>query len=408
MHSRLVAPAVSIALAFALALTACVGRRFEPASVVNKFRVLGMQAEPPELRPSGTTTVRLLTSTPNDEDVHYRWDWCPFATSGGNYFECPVTQQQLEEQGGGVFVLPDFDLGTDDHATLAYPLPHPMLVAFCKALAQATVDAAEGSPLERVVPQLSCDEHYEVSVRVVASTAGPVTDAMLADLRGQDPSRVIVASKRVSLWLGSENEQDINPIVEQLQIRPLREEDQALLLEAGHAWTAQIDDFEDDWVTIPEDEPLPILVGVRYELRALVMEDSIQTYAKLAPQGSTSEDRYVAPKSEVLVYNWFTTAGAFSSPESLYLKGSTLLDEASRTDLFIPTTDTSQDFGGANGARFIASCPALEDGDPDSGCVVNVWAVVRDDRRGQGWLQRSLLATGIHEEATTDLFGGLP
>lgn len=395
MHPRLIAPTVIVAVA----LTACVGRRFEPSSVVSKFRVLGMQADPPELRPSDTTTVRLLTSVPDGAPLHYRWDWCPFTTSGGNYFACPISQEDLAD-GGLPFNFPDFDLGTEDHATLSYPIPQPILVAFCEAIAEAVADAADDSKYAAVVPQLSCAENYEISVRVIASIDGPVTDAMVANLADQDQSKVIVASKRVSLWLDSENEQDINPRVEELQIRPLRLQDKALLLNAGHDWVAGINTAK-DWATIEEDEPIPILVGVRYEVRSLVLADSIQTYAKLAPQGGDGEEKYQSAKSEVLVYNWFATAGSFSKSESLYLQGSTPLDEASRTELYIPPTDTSQTFGGADGARFIEACPELTDSDPDNGCVVDVWSVVRDDRRGQGWAHRQLLTTGVHEEATS-------
>lgn len=400
---------LALLVLLALAVTACQGRRFEPASSVSKFRILGLQASPPEIRPGQTTTLRALAVRPGDGPISYRWTWCPFATQGNNYFECPVTQEELEAQIAdnlpdgvppSVFQLPDFDLGTESAAALPYPIAQPLLVALCQAIAQASADAAEeDSRFAGVIPQLSCDEGYEISIRLIATLGDqPATDEMLANLRAQDQNEVIVTGKRVTLWIDSENEPDINPIVEELQIRPLHEEDREKLLDAGHDWVDELDDFEDDWHTIDPDDPPAVLVGVRYELRSRVDPDSIQFYSKLAPAGGDDDERYRPPASEVLVYNWFTTAGALSDDESIYVEGRNTLESAGVTEFFIPLTDTTQDFGGANGERFIDSCPELDDADTQNGCEVRVWSVVRDDRRGQGWLEARVLATGIEPE----------
>jgi hypothetical protein len=394
-------------LTMVLTLFACQGRRFEPASAITKFRVLGIQASPPEIRPGGSTTISALAVRPSDGPIAYRWEWCPFATTGNDYFECPVTQEELQESitanlPEGVppqlFQLPDFDLGTAETASLPYPIAQPLLVGICQAIAQAAAEAGEDSPLAAVIPQLRCDEGYEISVRLIARVGEePATDEMLADLSSQDQSQVVVAGKRVTLWLDSENEADINPIVGEIQIRPRFEQDRQVLEDAGHSWVAELDDFEAQWHTIDPADPLPILVGVRYEMRSLVDPNSVQTYMKLAPAGDESGEKYQEAKREVLVYSWFTTAGALSDSQALFVDGGNTLSDAGTTDLFIPKTDTSQDFDGANGKRFIDSCPELDDSDPDNGCEVRVWSVVRDDRRGQGWLQISLVATGVED-----------
>lgn len=402
---------VALVLVLGLAVAACSGRRFEPANTVSKFRVLGVQASPPEVRPNQATTLSALVVSPDGGPVSYRWEWCPFATTGNNYFECPVTQEELEAQiaeslpdnvPASLFQLPDFDLGNDPTAELPYPIAQPLLVGLCEAIAQATAEAGEDSEFAAAIPQLNCAEGYEISVRLIATLGDePATDRQLENLRDQDQSELIVTGKRVTLWLDSENEQDINPIVEGIQIRPKYEEDKDLLLDAGHDWVNEIEDFDDDWHTIDPDDPPGILVGVSYDLRSLVDADSLQFYSKLAPSGDESGERYQDPQSEVLVFNWFTTAGSLGNAEALFVEGRNTLDDAGQADLRIPTTDTSQEFNGSNGQRFIDACPELDDSDSGNGCEVRIWSVVRDDRRGQGWYEVPLLATGITEDGTT-------
>lgn len=409
--------AIWVSVIAAIAMTACQGRRFEPSHSISKFRVMGIQAEPPEVRPNSTTTLDALVYAPNG-DVSYRWEWCPFQTSGSDFYACPITQEEIEEQIAeslpddlppGLFTFPDFDLGTDPTATLPYPFAQPILVAFCEAIADAAAQAEEeNEQFAGLLPQVNCDERYEVSVRLVANNGPePLTDAQLENLSEQDQSEVIVAAKRVSLWLGSEQEQDLNPIVNQLEIRPASEGDLDTLREAGHDWVDEIDDFEDDWYPIPPDETVPILVGVAYELHAAVEPSSVQTYGKLTPDGAQTDERYQDAEKEVLVYNWFTTAGGLEDSESLYVDGRNSLNDAGVTTLYIPTTDTSQQFNGSDGAAFIASCPEVEDDDDlETGCEVQIWSVVRDDRRGQGWLQGTLKATGISPDTNDeDPFG---
>ena len=402
-------PAVFLAVAVSVALTACQGRRFEPSWSVSDFRVLGISAEPPEVRPGGSTTLRALTYAP-DGEVSYRWEWCPFETSSSDLYACPLTHEELEAQiaenlpdnvPADLFSLPDFDLGTEPEVTLEYPLPQPLLLAFCEALKQQAAEALEGNEeLAGALPTATCDEGYDVSVRLVARNAAePATDEMLENLLEQDPGEVIVASKKVTLWLQSENDQDLNPIHSGVEIRPKYEEDLEMLRDAGHEWVANIEDTEDDWYSVAADEVVPILVGVRYELRALVEGSSIQTFRKVAPQGT--DVRYQEPETEVLQFDWYTTAGALDPNDAFYVEGRTPLGEVAVTTFHIPTTDTSQAFGGANGQRFIDRCDELDD-NSDTGCEVRIWNVVRDSRRGINWIERRLLATGIAEDATRE------
>lgn len=388
-------------------LAACQGRRFEPSWSISKFRIMGIQAEPPEVRPGGATTLSALACAPDDGPISYRWEWCPFQTFSNDLYACPITQEELEEQIEGslppgvpreLFEFPDFDLGTEPTATLPYPFPQPLLVAFCEALREQIAEAGEeNEELAGALPTVNCEEGYDVSVRlVVRNDEDPATDEMIENFVDQDQNELILASKKVTLWLQSENEQDINPQFLGIEIRPRHEEDREELVAAGHEWVESIDDFSEDWYRIPNGEPAPVLVGIEYQVRALVDESTIQTYRRPAPIGS--DDRYLDPESEVLLYDWYTSEGSIFPNDAFFVEGRTPLDDVAVAGFFIPRFDTSQDFGGANGAGFIETCPALEDDDPDTGCEVRLWNVVRDSRRGIGWIERSLLATGIAAE----------
>ncbi len=394
----------------ALVGTACQGRRFEPAASVSKFRLLGVSAEPPEVRPGGATTLEALTFVPDDGPISYRWEWCPFTTSASDLYACPITQEEMEEalQAAAdegippqLLEFPPFDLGTEPTATLPYPFLQPVLVAFCEGIqAQLAEAAEENEALAGALPTFNCDETYDVSVRlVVRNSDEPVTDEILENLVEQPKEDVIVAKKRVALWLGSENEQDANPVITAVDIRPANEDDLDILRDAGHDWVDTIDDLDEDWYRVEADEQVPILVGVQYEMRTLVDEGSIQTYSKLGAVGS--DERYQEPAPESLEYDWFATAGSLRPNDSFHVVGRTDLEDVSNTVFAIPTTDTSQTFGGADGERFIESCPELDDG-PDAGCEVKVWTVVRDSRRGITWVERTLFATGLVEGRIPD------
>ena len=403
------------AVTLALFLVACQGRRFEPAHSVSKLRVLGIQATPPEVRPNGSAQLTALAVRPDGGPVSYRWQWCPFATSGNDYFECPITQEELEQQvadalpdgvSPNLFQLPDFELGTDPTATLRYPLTRDLLLGLCEAIAQATTEAAQDNELLAAIPQLGCTEGYEVSVRVIITASDePASDEMLANLRDQDQSQVVVASKKVTLWLDSENEQDINPIVDAIEIRPAHREDRELQLAAGHDWVETIEDYGDDWYRIDPNDPPQILVGTRYVIRSLVDPDSIQVWSKLTPENADTDDRYEPAEREVLAFRWFTTAGGIADANGLFVDGRNSLDEASVTEFLIPPTNELQ-LGGADGERFIESCPEVEDGDPETGCEVQLFSVVRDDRRGQGWLGVTVIANEVTRDGfRVDRFG---
>jgi hypothetical protein len=65
------------ALPWILALVAC-GQTFPPASLVTELRVLGIRAEPPEVRPGGETSLTALVADPQGagREVVIAWGRC--------------------------------------------------------------------------------------------------------------------------------------------------------------------------------------------------------------------------------------------------------------------------------------------------------------------------------------------
>ncbi len=366
-------------------VTGACGERFEPFSLVNSARVLAIQSSEPEVRPGEETVLSALVYVPEGSNVTYAWEWCPFRTNAVDKFECPFTQEELLEliatnlpDDAPMINIPleDFDLGSGETATLKYPAPQPFLAGICRGIQAAAVDATEDLAIN--IPSLSCEDGYEISVRVIVTENG----------------KERIAAKRVNLWLDGDQPKDTNPSVDEIRIRP-QEKDKQTLLDAGHAWVSEINDFEKDWYVLPADEATPVLVGLTYEIDSLINEESIQTYAKRAPDGADTE--FLEPKREVIEFQWLTTFGSLDNAKAFYFSAAEDLDEIRKTDLFFPTKDLSQEAEVSNGEAFIESCPALNSADPDDGCTIDIWSVVRDDRLGAGWKKRSLIATGVEQ-----------
>lgn len=72
----------------ALLLAAC-GQDFAPASLIDKLRVIGAKASPPEIRLTEQSTLQLLVAGSDPaEPLCYGWAFCPFAWSKDGNFQC--------------------------------------------------------------------------------------------------------------------------------------------------------------------------------------------------------------------------------------------------------------------------------------------------------------------------------
>ena len=370
----------ALLLGIVFGLSACQGRQFEPYWLVNKLRVLGIQSDLPELRPGDTTNIFVQSSFLTIPSVT-NGEWCPFDTQPGNGFECPLTQEELLETvpddiPAGLIQFEDFDRGTDPEMTLPYPAPQPILAALCQGLQDALSGDDVPDEIAAALPSFNCADGLDVSVRLKVSD-------------GEDE---IIASKRINLWLESDQDQDVNPVVEEMQIRlndP--DKDRATVLAAGHDWAS-----DNDWVTIDPENPTPVLVNIRYDVRTIVTPESVQTYARRAPDGSDLE--FLDPEREIIEFQWFMDGGSVAGEaEKLFFEGTISLEDAGVSEFIIPDTDRSQEEESINGEVLLDRCPEITDNDDATGCEIRIWTVVRDDRFGMDFIERSLLVTGIAE-----------
>ncbi|MFU8802359.1 MAG: hypothetical protein ACNA8W_00985 [Bradymonadaceae bacterium] len=365
MSFKFVTRLVSLCVLVAIFLPGC-AREFDPYWKINKFRVLAIKADPVTLRHNQVTTLTALVHAEEGREISYQWDWCPVMVSAQNDYQCPFTSEDIaallgeapedaEIPAGIDPTLLDFDLGDGPTARLQNPFPAPMILGFCQAIRQQIADAAEGSELEGLLPQLDCERGYDITVRLIARSGG----------------EEIIAVKRFTLYTGAE-QININPRQDALQIRPAKEIDAPEIAQRV-TWLDASAPHDDQWHTLPEDEPTPFVLGIPLQVRALVDGESVETWRPPAPRGDDRD--FLDPRSEVLTYRWFATAGTFRRSRLLFVDGENTLEEASQTTF---TLDSS---------RADTECTVM-----DGECRVKIWNVVRDGRLGLDWIERELVA----------------
>ena len=132
--------------------------------------------------------------------------------------------------------------------------------------------------------------------------------------------------------------------------------------------------------------------GVGYELRTLVDEESLERYQRRAPAGNVVDEEFLPPELESASFRYFTDAGSVTGGDTLFFEGTLSIEEAGETGFNVPTDNREGRF---NGEQFIADCAEITDNNPETGCDVNVWSVVRDGRLGVDFARRTFLATGV-------------
>ena len=97
----------SLALLTSLALLGACTPDYDPPSLVNKLRVLGIRAEPPFVGLAGEVTfTTLAVGEQAEQKLCYAWAFCPFALAKDGNFQCITAGLQV-------------DMGTDPTPTLA-------------------------------------------------------------------------------------------------------------------------------------------------------------------------------------------------------------------------------------------------------------------------------------------------
>jgi hypothetical protein len=95
--SRLTLSRLALFAALLGCLAGC-GEEYAPPSVINKFRIIGARAEPPEIRLDTNSDLSLLVvGNEVGEQVCYGWAFCPFAWAQNGEYACidPLLQVDL-------------------------------------------------------------------------------------------------------------------------------------------------------------------------------------------------------------------------------------------------------------------------------------------------------------------------
>jgi hypothetical protein len=147
----------------ALALFACSPSGFNTPTLLNKPRILAIQAEPPQPAapdpvlgtPGGSTTLRALVYQPPpsvdggtaEPSVTYDWWWCPLPMSSTDPSQCPIKKQEDADQlFAGIPNIPPLHFGSNEEtATFTNPFPASMLASLCNGNFSAILGSGAGA-----------------------------------------------------------------------------------------------------------------------------------------------------------------------------------------------------------------------------------------------------------------------
>ncbi|MCK6547975.1 hypothetical protein L6R52_19145 [Myxococcota bacterium] len=297
---------------------------FDPFNELNSFRVLAVRADQNYLGAGESTAIVPLTFAPGTEAVTYAWEWCPVTAGQDREYTCAVTQAQLQQAvdqaiGPGVVTVPPLELGTTSSVSFSYDLPPALFQGLCDALRQLD--------LPSFVPTIDCEQHFPITVRLVAT---------------QGAERV-VAVKELRLLYDAAAPRNANPFLGELSYR-LKDEPRS---------AAKV---------IDPAAPPTLTRDREYTFSVAIPGEAAESYQTLPDSGMPP----LVTKREVLVTTWFVTGGETDSIRTTFIDGEISLEEA-----------------GEN----VVTTPKKVDYTPDT---LGLVLVIRDGRGGMDWLEREV------------------
>lgn len=183
----------------ALWLSAAIGcgDDLDPASLIKNLRILAISAEPADLVSGETMTLQALVASPDDTELWYRWEWCPFSAGADELFAC--TSEEMDSETMALFDLGDGATASLDSTQVVF-----LLAGMCDVLNEGLDDLGEYADLLESFALPDCELGMDVTIRLTVSTA---------DMRR-------VAIKRVFVWLSEPDDlqRNRNPVIDGITV----------------------------------------------------------------------------------------------------------------------------------------------------------------------------------------------
>lgn len=258
------------------------GPEFDPFNLVKGFRVLGLRADKPELRPGETAVLDALVVSESHGDVTFAWSWCPFSLGAAGGYECAVTEEEMAglvegAPAGSGIALPPYDLGDGPTAEFTYAIPPEMLMLLCQS-----------------TPVPICTQSYPIQIM----------------LRATGPEGTVTAVREVGLMIRPGPEPNHNPVVGDLSVEG-----------PGLDGVVSLDGA----AALARDED--------YELSVTVPEAAIEVYTPASTEFAPDPP----PQQERLTFTWFVEGGRTDSQRTGFIPTEGALDEALRNGWLTPT-----------------------------------------------------------------------
>jgi hypothetical protein len=299
---------------FALALLACSPSGFSTPTLLNKPRILAIQAEPPQPAapdpglgtPGGSTTLRALIYQPSLADggvagVTYSWSWCPLPMSPTDPSQCPITKQEDADQlFAGIPGVPALDLpGTGETTKFTNPFPAPMLAALCNGNLNAIPAlAAAASSMGTLAANggltFNCTiAGFPITVKMVVHTSST-------------PDGDLPAVFTVYLPINDAIAANVNPVVGDIYVTPENSDPLDPNSQLDEAGTQQV--VRNSKVSLVLDMSLP---------DSEILPDPNQVLPSINPKDPNSVLGPNDTARERLYVNWYTEGGDFTEKDGV-------------------------------------------------------------------------------------------
>ena len=311
-------------------LAGACARNFPAENQLQGLRILAIRATPPWIASGGSSTLDALVYSP-DPEIQYEWSWCPLRGGSESRYACSMTAEDFQKQltaAGISGVESNYNLGTSASASFGYFGTTDTLTALCYS------------------KMITCPtEGLSISIGLTVKSGGKTARAF----------------KEIYLMLDSTSTANANPVLGEMRI--------------GAVGTT-----EENAGTVPAGSATVTLsFGNTYQFFVEVPTESAESYSQAFSQAVTQTVTQTATPTAGGTYSRNVTE---TLTVSWYIEGGTTT--VTQTSFNSAVTTTSLDTLGQNQWTL----PSAGEFDHSE---IKIIPVIRDNRGGVGWLERTFL-----------------